>query len=445
MLQNSEKVEELIKKLESEKNNLESNIDLEQFSGDNILTRNTERKIKGIRHTIIKDQSDFNDSIMVLCDAILELVKFEDEQRARERQQTEAEIAEAIKNYNIQLQDQLQEQLQERFTSDQNQTDEKISEAIKNYNIQLQEQLRKEFSTHSSDESYKELLSTLQEMQNRQEVKNRILEKRISESLVAANPSDNNKDMQGQLTELPDRHPDEKTKTDHSAKGSAYSQIDYYDFENHFRGPVELITERQKIYIPYFSGHSRVMDLGCGRGEFLQLMKDNNIDAFGVDLYEEFVELCRMHNLNAAIGDALEALSKQPDSSLGGIFAGQLVEHLSTEQVITLCRLAHAKLEPGAYLIMETPNPMCLSIFSNSFYVDPSHNKPVHPLLLQYLTEKAGFADAQILFTELSKVPVKIPELKIENVPNIEQFNESMRYVENLLFGSQDYAVVAEK
>ncbi len=121
------------------------------------------------------------------------------------------------------------------------------------------------------------------------------------------------------------------------------------------------------------------------------------------------------------------------------------IEHLDLQQLIKLIELAYQKLTPGACLILETPNPMSLAIFTHSFYIDPSHNKPVHPLTIKYLLEKAGFHDIELIFPENSRLPVKIPELTIENSEQIYVFNDAMKEVEKTLFGSQDYAVIARK
>lgn len=222
-----------------------------------------------------------------------------------------------------------------------------------------------------------------------------------------------------------------------------YSCIDYFDFENHFRGSREAIKNVQKQYIPYFEGRTNVLDLGCGRGEFLELMQENNIDAIGVECYTEFAEYCKMKNLNVVEDDALKYLEKQ--EKIGGIFAGQLIEHLKFNQIVKLCEMAYEKLEEGAYIILETPNPMSLAIYTHAFYMDPSHNKPIHPLTMEYFMKKVGFKKVEILFTATSKYPVEIPELKSDNIENIDAFNASMKEVGNALFGSQDYAIVACK
>lgn len=225
---------------------------------------------------------------------------------------------------------------------------------------------------------------------------------------------------------------------------NTYDNIDYFSFENYFRGSEELIRRRQEIYLPYFEGSKQVLDLGCGRGEFLELLKEHGIPATGVDFYEEFTIYGRNKGLNIIVGDAIAYLKELPEK-VEGIFAGQLVEHLAIEQIIALCKNAYDKLEEGKYLIMETPNPTSLAIYTHAFYIDPSHQRPVHPLTLKYFAEKAGFSDVQILFTESSRLEESIPELRGAGIDNLNEFNESMQKVADYLYGSQDYAIIAKK
>lgn len=219
-----------------------------------------------------------------------------------------------------------------------------------------------------------------------------------------------------------------------------YNSIDYFDFENYFRGSREHIKNTQRIYLSYFQNCKNVVDIGCGRGEFLELLQENQIEAIGVDCYDEFVDYCCSKGLNAVCGDAIEYLERSEE--VDGIFAGQLVEHLQTEQVIRLCKVAYEKLKAGGYAIFETPNPTSLAIYTNSFYIDPSHVKPVHPLTLKYFMEKAGFRDIKILYTESSKLDVTIPAIGDEKN---EEFNRAMQVVQSTLFGSQDYAIIARR
>lgn len=224
-----------------------------------------------------------------------------------------------------------------------------------------------------------------------------------------------------------------------------YTGIDYFDFENHFRGSRKEIKDAVSAYIPYFKQKDHVLDLGCGRGEFLELLKENGISGIGVDNYEEFVAYCKAKELNAVCEDALNYLMKSENNSVGGIFASQLIEHLTNEKLLKLCCLAYEKLEAGGYLVLETPNPMCLSIYMNAFYIDPSHQKPVHPKTMEYILKREGFQEIEILFTEKSKSSYRLPLLVSETVQNLSEFNDGINLLSDLLFGSQDYAIIAKK
>lgn len=234
----------------------------------------------------------------------------------------------------------------------------------------------------------------------------------------------------------------EKGITEKHGASREYYTIDYLDFENHFRGPRSEIMENQKQYISYFKGKSKVIDLGCGRGEFLELLMAEGIPAIGVDFYEDFVLYCNAIGLNAVVDDALHYL--RGIEYTDGIFVGQVVEHLTVDQILELCDLAYQRLTSDSYIIIETPNPTSLAIYTNAFYIDPSHVKPVHPLTLEYCLRKNGFRNINLLYTDSSKLE-PIPMLKCSNIENCDEFNEALKRVSKILFGSQDYAIIARK
>lgn len=228
------------------------------------------------------------------------------------------------------------------------------------------------------------------------------------------------------------------------AARSDYDTIDYFDFENHFRGSMEAVREAQRVYLPYFQGKKQVLDIGCGRGEFLDLMRENGIPARGVDVYAPYVDYCTMRGLDAVCGDGIAHLQNDA-APADGIFVGQVVEHLRTEQIVALCHAAYETLPEGGCIVIETPNPTSLAIYTNAFYIDPSHVKPVHPLTMQYFLKKAGFSRIELLYTEGSRPPGHIPPLQLPDEENAEAFNEAMHALSELLYGSQDYAVIAIK
>ena len=233
-----------------------------------------------------------------------------------------------------------------------------------------------------------------------------------------------------------------KVKIGKSESNESYEVLDYFDFENHFRGTREHIKQVQKPYLEYFKGCKTVLDIGCGRGEFLELLRSEQIEAIGIDIYEDYVEYCKTKGLVVVQDDALHYLENR-NEQVDGIFIGQVVEHLELEKMVRLCNLVYEQLNDGGTVIFETPNPTSLAIYTHAFYLDPSHTKPVHPLTLKYFLEKAGFKQTEIIYTESSKIDFEIPPIKTET--NEEQFNCAMQEVQRLLFGSQDYAIIARK
>ena len=220
------------------------------------------------------------------------------------------------------------------------------------------------------------------------------------------------------------------------------NEIDYFDFENKFRGLENEITQKQEIYLPYFKDCKKVvLDIGSGRGEFLSMLKKNNILSKGVDIYPEFVDYCKYKNLDVVLDDAILFLQKLEDDSLGGIFIGQVVEHLETSYLIKLLSLCKDKLCVGGKIIAETQNPKTLGVLGEAFYIDPSHIKPIHPLQLKYLVESSGFKNIETIY--LNEFEEKIPYPI--GVINSEEVNNSIDRLNNLLYGPRDYSIVGEK
>ncbi|HAO92535.1 MAG: hypothetical protein A2X99_06050 [Deltaproteobacteria bacterium GWB2_55_19] len=214
----------------------------------------------------------------------------------------------------------------------------------------------------------------------------------------------------------------------------------YVNFENRFRGSRELIKGRMQTYVPLLSALSgrhrgcSILDVGCGRGELLELLKEAGVPATGVDLNEEMVEICRERGLDAETSEALSYLKGLEDGSLAGIVSCQFIEHLPTEALLEFVRLSHSKVRKGGMAVFETVNPESLSAM-RSFHIDMTHVRPVHPQAISFAMESAGFSGIEIRY--LSPFP-EDERLAARCDANMEKLNA-------LLFGFQDYAVIGTK
>ena len=217
------------------------------------------------------------------------------------------------------------------------------------------------------------------------------------------------------------------------AAPASYTELfDTWKFADKFRGPEEYVRKNHEFYLPYFKGCKRVVDLGCGRGEFLALLAEHGIAAQGIEYSEELTAYCRRASLNVERAEMFEFLGRAPEHSFDGIFCAQVVEHLDPARLPELIRLAHSRLAPGGVFIVETPNPECLAIFATHFYLDPTHTRPIPPALLAFYFEEFGFGQLETRrfapATEATPALASLPE-----------------DVRSALFGAQDYAVIGKR
>lgn len=208
--------------------------------------------------------------------------------------------------------------------------------------------------------------------------------------------------------------------------------IDWLSFAQRFRGSEEKIREHQKMYAARFAGAEEILDLGCGRGEFLEVARDAGLKAHGIDLSEESIAICRSKGLKAERADLFEYLSAMQDATLGGVYCSQVVEHLAPERLPDLIHLLGRKMKRGAVMAVETPNSECLAIFATHFYLDPTHTRPVPAPLLRFYLEEAGFTNIEI--EKLSPA--------VETMPSLAELPASVR---DAFFGGLDYAIFGKK
>jgi SAM-dependent methyltransferase len=175
----------------------------------------------------------------------------------------------------------------------------------------------------------------------------------------------------------------------------AMPTVDQWEFARLTRGSEAEAQHGLAPYLPLFASAAPVLDIGCGRGEFLDLLRDAGVSGHGVDLNADMVLHCRSKGLVAEQRDALEYLQALPEATLGGIFACQVIEHLPAAAQIELVRLAHRVLRPGGVLVIETLNPECLMVHLRWFWMDLTHVRLMHPETLKFLLVSTGFHDLE--------------------------------------------------
>lgn len=180
---------------------------------------------------------------------------------------------------------------------------------------------------------------------------------------------------------------------DQSSTGAAT----YRGFEDIFRGSEDFIRERQRVYVDLLRECPPVLDVGCGRGELLDLLRDAGVEARGVDLDEGMVAHCREKGHAVELGDANDYLERLDDGSLGAIFAAQVVEHMPYESLLRFFDLARRKLRPGGLFVIETVNPHSIQALK-AFWVDLTHEQPIFPEVALALCRLHGFESAQVVF-----------------------------------------------
>ena len=215
----------------------------------------------------------------------------------------------------------------------------------------------------------------------------------------------------------------------------------YAEFEDTFRGPREVIKERQEVYIRPLkeakvgAKSAPVLDLGCGRGEWLELLAEHQFVARGVDSNPGMIERCRALGMNVTLSEALAYLRGLPDRSIGAVTSFHMVEHMPFEDVVSLLDQALRVLRSGGVLILETPNPQNVLVGSQTFWIDPTHLKPIPSQTLRFFAEARGFCGAEIWNLQQYPDAIRIPE---DSSGTATRFND-------YFYGPQDYGLIARR
>lgn len=210
----------------------------------------------------------------------------------------------------------------------------------------------------------------------------------------------------------------------------------YRAFEDRFRGPRELVVSRLRVYLPFvlplktLYEESKIVDLGCGRGEWLELMAEAGFEGQGVDLDDGMLATCLANGLSVAKEDAIKYLQNLQDESIAVVSGFHVIEHIPFDAQRKLVSEAYRVLKPGGLLILETPNPENFLVGTNSFYLDPTHLRPVPPQLLHFLAEYYCFA--------------RIKLLRLQESASL-SYTENIRVMDMFVGISPDYAVIAQK
>jgi SAM-dependent methyltransferase len=259
------------------------------------------------------------------------------------------------------------------------------------------------------------------------------------------------RDVEARLAERPSEVASASSEPKDEAFSGALDSLTYVEFEERFRGRQADVRRRVEEYLPIFSTQGDVVDIGCGRGELLTLLRERGIAARGVDVNQGMVELCRAGGLDVELGDAVGYLARQRDGSIGGLAAIQVVEHFEPAYLARFLETAFHKLRPKAPIVLETINPACWMAFFETYIRDPTHRRPLHPETLRYLVQAAGFSHVDVQFRR----PVS-EEDRLQRVgpaaadrgglaPIAAALNDHADKLNARLFSSMDYVVVGRR
>ena len=222
--------------------------------------------------------------------------------------------------------------------------------------------------------------------------------------------------------------------------------MDYLAFENKYRGSEESIQKLQEKFVRLYAGKDNILDIGCGRGEFMKtLLNAGKQYVFGMDINPQMVEKCKKDGLSVELRDGVSYLYDNDNLNLGGIFSSQVIEHLKPSQIVKLIRGAYKNLQEGSPLILETINPMALVTQTMAYTLDLTHRQYVHPFTIEMLLKEHGFKKVEFIYS--SPVDIEAPVLKDNDMDpkELEKLNEKIIRMHEMLFGYQDYAVIAWK
>ncbi|MEX2047936.1 MAG: class I SAM-dependent methyltransferase [Chloroflexota bacterium] len=207
-------------------------------------------------------------------------------------------------------------------------------------------------------------------------------------------------------------------------------------FQARFGGEERVVRAQSERFLDLYRGRHRVLDLGSGRGTFLELMRENEVGAYGVDLDERMIGEARSRGLEVEEADAVAHLRELAENSIDGLYARHLAEHILPGELVEILRHCRRALGPGSPIVFVTPNPATLTVGAHTFWMDPGHVRPIPPELFRFLLEVEGFREVEVVTFEPTE------GAKLDEGVSDPAMRDNVRLLNELLFGDRDYAVI---
>lgn len=220
----------------------------------------------------------------------------------------------------------------------------------------------------------------------------------------------------------------------------------YFRFEDLHRGSADHVTASLTPHVGHFARCQRVVDLGCGRGEFLDLCRSQGIGIYGVDSNEDMVLHCEGRGLNVISADIVEHLKSLPEKWLDGVFCSQVIEHLPLSRLQALLKESARVLKAGARIVIVTINPTSIFSLANNFFLDPTHVRPLPPGTVKFLAEEAGFRDLDVQYYAPFGADYSLLPVVVENETEWQKaLRINFERLNHLVLGYQEYALIGLK
>ena len=376
-----------------------------------------------------------------------------DERLAQSQTKIASEMDERLAQTQTKIASEMDERLVQSQTEIASEMDERLAQTQTKMASEMDERLAQTQSLISSQieewrsQTQAKITSEMDEMLSQTKVK---IASEIDDK-VRAVISAMNEDIENKawLAGVLERRTEKSLEMSPESLNGQNSEINYFVFEEQFRGSRAEIKKRQSAFLKYFLGCKNVLDIGCGRGELLELLKEHGIDGHGIDIDENMVNFCKSRGLDVEMVDARSYLYRQEDKSLDCIFIDQVVEHLDSDYLIKMLESCYKKLIYGGTIIVETVNPLSFFSFAN-FYIDMSHKRPVHPETLRFLMTSVGFRDFETVFISPVTDEIRLKKMMKEGLTEgdgklIDIYNYNIELLNNILYGPQDYMIAAKR